>query len=151
MRFDDNGDEDDDDDDGDDEIGKCGLFASLEIFYTNEKQIIYTVSYLRFIFPFFVSGKDGGYAPLEKSTVYQIHTLLECLMDTFEENKQEAFKLLVACTSQHPHLLVCMLHCIVILVLRQRKDNGSLGFLCMKIIFFFLSDLFLFTIKHNIL
>ena len=55
----------------------------------------------------FIADKDGnGYKPLGGATVNHVHTLLECLTDTFEENKQEALKLLLACTSNNTHLLV---------------------------------------------
>ncbi|XP_076464247.1 tRNA (32-2'-O)-methyltransferase regulator THADA-like [Babylonia areolata] len=54
-----------------------------------------------------VQGDDdpAGYRPLRDVTVNHVHTLLECLTDTFEENKEEAFKLLLVCTAQHPRLL----------------------------------------------
>ena len=55
----------------------------------------------------FIADKDGnGYKPLGGATVNHVHTLLECLTDTFEENKQEALKLLLACTSNNTRLLV---------------------------------------------
>ncbi|XP_070182085.1 tRNA (32-2'-O)-methyltransferase regulator THADA-like [Littorina saxatilis] len=51
-------------------------------------------------------GKDDtGYKPLGNVTGNHVHTLLECLTDTFEENKLEAFKLLLSCTSNNPDLL----------------------------------------------
>ncbi|KAL8624379.1 hypothetical protein ACOMHN_012779 [Nucella lapillus] len=45
------------------------------------------------------------YRPLRGVTLNHMHTLLECLTDTFDENKAAAFRLLQACISLHPGLL----------------------------------------------
>ncbi|KAK7482199.1 hypothetical protein BaRGS_00026548, partial [Batillaria attramentaria] len=47
----------------------------------------------------------GGYRPLAGVTVNHIQTLLECLTDTFEENKREAYTLLVTCVKINTNLL----------------------------------------------
>lgn len=47
-----------------------------------------------------------SYQLLRRVTLHHLHSLLECMTDTYEENKHEAFKLLLACTNKHRNLLV---------------------------------------------
>ncbi|PVD25967.1 hypothetical protein C0Q70_13634 [Pomacea canaliculata] len=46
-----------------------------------------------------------SYQLLRRVTLHHLHSLLECMTDTYEENKHEAFKLLLACTNKHRNLL----------------------------------------------